>query len=325
MKIKNGKATDYFLEFFDAWCSRDSQAMTRLEAFIDDEFMGFGTAKHEVFQNPVAVVEQFKKEALQFPGRVTYQIHWISEIPLSAKTSIIIGEFKFIFHLEGEDAETQTIRITSGIRTRNGHYTIANFHISAPDISSEEEVFPGSVEPKIYEEISVLFTDFVGFTQIASSIPSKKLVEELNDLFTEFDKITTQKGISKIKTIGDSYMAAGGLKDPNVNHAIQCVEWAKEVLKYLKKRNEHSGIKWEIRIGIHTGSSIGGIIGKENKTFDLWGDTINISSRLEKQSLPNKINISAYTYELIKKNYECEYRGKIDIKGKGSIDMYFAQ
>jgi len=165
----------------------------------------------------------------------------------------------------------------------------------------------------------------VGFTQIASSIPAKKLVEELNDLFTEFDKITTQKGISKIKTIVDSYMAAGGLKDPSVNHAIQCIDWSKQVLKFLKKRNEHSGIKWEIRVGIHTGSSIGGIIGKENKMFDLWGDTIIIASRLEKQSLPNKINVSAYTYELIKKNYDCEYRGKIDIKGKGSIDMYFVR
>ena len=153
----------------------------------------------------------------------------------------------------------------------------------------------------------------------------KKLVEELNDLFTEFDQISTQEGISKIKTIGDSYMAAGGLKDPSANHAIQCIDWSKQVLKYLKKRNEYSGIKWEIRIGIHTGSSIGGIIGKENKTFDLWGDTINIASRLEKQSLPNKINVSAYTYELIKDNCECEYRGKIDIKGKGSIDMYFVK
>ncbi|MCK5367533.1 MAG: nuclear transport factor 2 family protein [Cyclobacteriaceae bacterium] len=325
MKINNGKATDYFLEFLDVWCSRDAQAMNKLESFIDDEFMGFGSAKHEVHRNSVEVFEEFKKEALLFPGRITIQTHWIKEITLNAKTSIIAGEFKVVFHLEGENVEIETIRITSVLRIRNEHYTIVNFHISVPDVTGEEEIFPGSAKPKTYEEISVLFTDFVGFTQIASSIPAKKLVEELNDLFTEFDKITTQKGISKIKTIGDSYMAAGGLKDPSANHAIQCIDWSKQVLKYLKKRNEYSGIKWEIRIGIHTGSSIGGIIGKENKTFDLWGDTINIASRLEKQSLPNKINVSAYTYELIKDNCECEYRGKIDIKGKGSIDMYFVK
>jgi class 3 adenylate cyclase len=131
------------------------------------------------------------------------------------------------------------------------------------------------------------------------------------------------KGLDQIKTIGDSYMAVAGLSNKNVNHAVQCVDWANEVINFLRKRNENKGIKWDIRIGIHTGSAVGGIIGKVKKSFDLWGDTINIASRLEKESSVNKINISAYTYEKIRDKYECLYRGKIEIKGKGPLDMYF--
>jgi class 3 adenylate cyclase len=118
-------------------------------------------------------------------------------------------------------------------------------------------------------------------------------------------------------------MAVAGLRNDNVNHAEQCVDWANEVIHFLRKRNENRGIKWDIRIGIHTGSAVGGIIGKVKKSFDLWGDTINIASRLEKESSVNKINISAYTFEKIRDTYECQYRGKIEIKGKGPLDMYF--
>ena len=325
MKTKNSKVQEAFIEFLDAWASRDSQTLEKIRSFIDDSFTAFGTGEHEIFYNSEDMFEQISKEISQIPSALEHTEKWINVIELDARTSLLNSELKFTFELDGKTIEIGPLRMTVVWYKRNGHYKIVNFHVSIPDISSKAEVFPGSVEPKKYEEVSVVFTDFVGFTHIASSIPAKKLVDELNEIFMEFDEITAMTGLDKIKTIRDSYMAVAGLNDSNTNRAMQCVEWSNKVLNYLKKRNEHMGIKWEIRIGIHTGSVVGGIIGKVKKTLDLWGDTINIASKLEKQSLPNKINVSAYTYELIKDNYEGEYRGKIDIKGKGSIDMYFVR
>jgi class 3 adenylate cyclase len=323
MKTDTGIVQDRFLEFLKVWCSRDSQTLAKFKSFIDDEFTGFGSAKHEIFRNSQDLFEQTKKEISQIPYPIDPDIKWIEEVKLDSNTSLINCEIRFTFKLNERPIEFGPLRITFVWFRRNNSYKIASLHASLPDIASEAEVFPGSIKPTNYEEISVVFTDFVGFTNIASSIPAKKLVDELNDIFMKFDEITNKKGLDKIKTIGDSYMAVAGLNNSNNNHAVQCVNWAKEVIKYLRKRNEHKGIKWDIRIGIHTGSAVGGIIGKIKKTFDLWGDTINIANRIEKESLINKINISAYTYEQIRDKYDCKYRGKIDIKGKGSLDMYF--
>ncbi len=323
MKKKSSKVQEAFVEFLKVHFSRDPQ--TSIESFLDDEFTGFGTAKHEYLRNPQDMIRQRNKEICQIPYPFEFDIKWIEETELDSRTSLLNSEVWFTYEKDGMTNEIGPVRMTAVWYRRNGSYKMVNLHASSPDISTESEVFPGSIEPTNYEEISVLFTDFEGFTNIASSIPAKKLVDELNEIFFEFDEITSRQGLDKIKTIGDSYMAVAGLNNKNVNHAIQCVDWSKEVINFLRKRNENRGIKWDIRIGIHTGSAVGGIIGKVKKSFDLWGDTINIASRLEKESSVNKINISAYTYEIIRGKYECTYRGKIEIKGKGPLDMYFVQ
>jgi len=193
-----------------------------------------------------------------------------------------------------------------------------------PEETARELEENGSATPRHYDSVSVLFTDFKSFTKLAESISPAELVEELDTYFKAFDDIIDKNGLEKIKTIGDAYMAAGGLNDEK-NHATSTVKVAKEMLNYLDQKNKKSGIKWEMRVGIHCGTVVGGVIGSQMLSFDLWGDTVNIASRMEKSGKANKINISAYTYDLIKQDIPCEYRGKIETKDRGQLDMYFVK
>ena len=183
----------------------------------------------------------------------------------------------------------------------------------------------GIIKPRRFEETSILFTDFKGFTNTVATMPAWKLVAELNEIFNFFDDLIEQKGLEKLKTIGDSYMIAGGLPRETTDHTIRCIEAAQKMLAYIRERNLTSSIKWEMRVGIHTGPVVAGVVGKKKFTYDVWGDTVNIASRMESSGIPGKINISAYTRDLVKDVYECEYRGKIEVKGKGKVDMYLVK
>lgn len=181
----------------------------------------------------------------------------------------------------------------------------------------------GKTQPVFYEEVSILFADFKGFTNIVASIPGKKLVQELDEIFQAYDDIVEEVGLEKIQTVGDAYLAACGVPEPDPNHAIKCVEAAKKIIAYLETRNESASIKWQVRLGIHTGPITAGVIGKKKFSYDLFGDTINVAARMESASEAGKINVSAYTHSLIRDTFACTYRGKIDAKGKGELDMYF--
>ena len=183
----------------------------------------------------------------------------------------------------------------------------------------------GTVLPKGFANVTLLFSDFKNFTNTSSTMSPEKLVGELNELFHSFDNVIEELGVEKIKTIGDAYMVASGVPNYESSHAEKCIDTGLKMIEVLEERNINTGIKWSMRIGIHTGSVVAGLVGKSRFTYDLWGDTVNIASRMESSGEPGMINISGVTYDLVKDIYDFDYRGKIDIKGKGEIDMYFVK
>ncbi|ABZ94936.1 Adenylate/guanylate cyclase [Leptospira biflexa serovar Patoc strain 'Patoc 1 (Ames)'] len=183
------------------------------------------------------------------------------------------------------------------------------------------------VKPQYFESVSVLFTDFVGFTKISENLSPEELVQELDGCFSQFDEISNHFNLEKLKTIGDAYMCAGGLPISNRSHPIDVCLAALEFRSFMLQMSEIKkalGLPfWELRIGIHSGPVTAGVIGNNKFTYDIWGDTVNTASRMESSGKPGKINISGETYNKIKDFFDCEYRGKIEAKGKGEVDMYF--
>lgn len=198
-----------------------------------------------------------------------------------------------------------------------------------PEETAEELKEKGSATPKHYDLVSVLFTDFKGFTNIAEKLTPQELVAELNNCFLEFDKIIDKYNLEKIKTIGDAYMCAGGIPIENTTNPVDIAKAGLEIKDYmenLKKEREAAGEDfWELRIGIHTGPVVAGVVGKNKFAYDIWGDAVNTASRMESSGVPGKVNISGTTYEIIKDQFECTYRGKVQAKNKGEIDMYIVE
>lgn len=174
-----------------------------------------------------------------------------------------------------------------------------------------------------HSNVSVLFTDFVNFTQTSEKLGVEELVNELNVNFTAFDRIMEKNSLEKIKTIGDAYLAVSGLPVAQEAHAQNAVNAALEIIAFVEKRKKELPYGLDIRIGIHSGPLIAGIIGVKKFAYDIWGDTVNIAARMEQNSEPGKINISEHTYSLISDKFDCTYRGKITAKNKGDMDMYF--
>lgn len=196
-----------------------------------------------------------------------------------------------------------------------------------PSEVAEELQKNGTATPRYYKMASVLFTDFKGFTKLAENLTPQEVISELDVFFMAFDDIVDKYGLEKIKTIGDSYMCAGGIPTENNSHPLNIVKAGLEMQQFILKRNAERAKmnlpEWNIRIGINTGQLVAGVVGKKKYAYDIWGSTVNVASRMESNGEPGRVNISAATYELIKDNYTCTHRGKIFAKNIGEVDMYF--
>ena len=189
----------------------------------------------------------------------------------------------------------------------------------------DEWKLKGAIYPRNYSMVSILFTDFYDFAKQTVELTPEEILNELNEIFYEFDDIIVKYDLEKLKTIGDSYMIGGGIPNELPDHAVRIVNTAIEMKNFINKRNKSSRHKWKLRAGINSGPVIAGVVGSNKFTYDVWGDTVNIASRMSSCCVPNEINISGPTFELIKDHFECEYRGKLNAKGKGEIDMYFVK
>lgn len=201
-------------------------------------------------------------------------------------------------------------------------------NILPAEIADELKQFGKSYARK-HEQVSVVFADIKGFTSIAEKLTPVKLVTQLDEVFGAFDNIIAKYGMEKIKTIGDAYMCASGLPLADNENAIKSVKAALDMQQFIKEFGAGNKIQnlpvFEIRIGIHTGPLVAGVVGLKKFAYDIWGDAVNLASQMEQHSEAGKVNISGETYSLIKDSFNCIYRGKIEAKSKGQVDMYFVE
>jgi class 3 adenylate cyclase len=237
---------------------------------------------------------------------------------------------KELDHVNGQLQTTnqelsQTLQLVSEERRKSDRLLLNIL----PETTATELKEKGAAAPRYYKLVSVLFADFAGFSHLASRLSPEEIVRYLNFYFLAFDEIIDRHGIEKIKTIGDAYMCAGGVPLANVTNPVDTVMAAMEmqafVLASKDKIRQESGVDWDLRIGVHSGELVAGVVGAKKFAYDIWGDTVNVAARLEEKSLPGRVNISAATYELVKDHFECSYRGEIQAKNINLMGMYFVE
>jgi class 3 adenylate cyclase len=253
--------------------------------------------------------------------------HAIESEILGEQAQKQLTNLNFMHNLEQKekDLEIEQLRNVDLKRERDRSESLL-LNILPAEVA-EELKEKGSAGAKLFDNVTVLFTDFKSFTKVSERLTPQQLVDELHACFSAFDHIMAKYNIEKIKTVGDAYLAVAGLPLVNNNHAGDMVKAAIEIREFMINRKLETENRkhetFEIRIGIHSGSVVAGIVGIKKFAYDIWGDTVNTAARMEQNSEPGKINISQTTYELVKDKFNCEYRGEIEAKNKGLLRMYF--
>ena len=188
---------------------------------------------------------------------------------------------------------------------------------------AEELKEEGICKPQYFENVTLFFSDFVGFTQVSVEMEPETLISHLNEMFSKFDEIMEKYNCERIKTIGDAYLAVCGIPHVDSNHAENILKASMEIRDYLEERKKTIKPEWEARMGVHSGSAVGAIVGTKKYIYDIFGDLVNTASRMESNSEPNKINVSESTWSLVKDKFTFEKREPVMVKGKGLMEMYF--
>ena len=243
-------------------------------------------------------------------------------------TSMFVFLFLIIFYFKSENEQQEELLETKNVTLAGEKQKSDNLLMNIlPYETAEELKHTGTAKSRGFSMVTVMFTDFRNFTAAAEVVSPEKLVSDIHRYFSMFDQVMSKYNIEKIKTIGDSYMCAGGLPEENDTNPADVVRAALEIQEFMaqvKREKERANeLFFECRLGIHTGPVIAGIVGTKKFAYDIWGDTVNIASRMESSGQVGKVNISGTTYGLVKDLFECEYRGKVAAKSKGEVDMYF--
>ncbi|MCB1158547.1 MAG: PAS domain S-box protein, partial [Leptospiraceae bacterium] len=325
-----------------------NKKITILLGFKNEEILGENPDKFFSEANLVELREKYIPAAKEVPSIIYYIISNNAQLDLIA--NLVNKKQESIVHLirgsllynqhgkkdgmvlvctnieELQRVQTQLIKTlekVDNLRKESEHLLL---NILPKDVAQELKT-KGNVKPVSYEYVTVLFTDFKGFTNVAEKLNPEELIMELDTCFTSFDKIIENYSIEKLKTIGDAYMCAGGIPLRNRSNPFDVVLAALQVREFMEalkeERIKQNQTYFELRIGIHTGALVAGVVGKNKFAYDIWGDTVNMASRMESSGTPGKVNISIVTYGIIKDFFDCEARGMVYAKRKGDVEMFF--
>ena len=333
-QILNGKDTQHLKLPEDYQNNEIRQVTSYLNKLISEynefsqamQLLSEGELKNYISSGKLSIQQSFK--TLQSNLRhLTWKTQQISNGDFTQQIDFM-GDFSTAFNSMANQLKDAFEKIES----QNKELKIANEIIQREKEKSDKlllNILPvkvandlkttGTTKPETFNNVTVFFSDIVGFTKLSANLEPFLLINELNEIFTTFDNIIEKNHCERIKTIGDAYLAVCGMPNKDDNHAENIVKSAIEIIHSLNHKNNHSKIKWETRIGIHTGKVVGGVVGIKKYIYDVFGDTINTTSRMESNSNPMKINISESTYQLVKNKFDFIEREPIEVKGKGKL------
>jgi len=307
--------------------------MTQETVILDD------ASKSQLFGNDTFIKSRGCKSVLCIPllnmGKVQAVIYLANDVTSGAFTERRVGLLKLLagqmaISIENalfySELEQKVEERTNELRIEKKKSDDLLLNILPEDIANELKE-TGNTKPRSYELATVMFTDFENFTSKSEKLSPEELVAIVDTCFKKFDEITSKYNIEKIKTIGDAYLCVSGVPDKKDHSAVNVVKAAIEIVEFIIsfRQSASENSYFDIRIGIHTGPLVAGVVGDKKFAFDIWGDTVNTASRMEQNSEPNKINISQSTYDLVKDTFPCKFRGKKAAKNKGMIEMYFVE
>ena len=301
---------------------------------IEEEFVDISPGEYEIRISSKTQWGNWSSSPLVFKFEITppfWMTRWFQIGSVFLFLGLLLTSFKL--RTRKLEREKEKLELLVAERTRDlneeKHKSEELLLNILPFEVANELKMNGYAKTRKYEKASVLFTDFKGFTKMSSNMSPEKLVRKLDEIFVGFDEVIDNNNLEKIKTIGDSYMCVSGIPEDNPNQVKNIVLAGLQLIDVINRFNEkqkNSGEpEWGLRVGIHTGDLIAGVVGKKKFAYDVWGDTVNVASRMESNSEPGKVNISNETYEEVKLFFDCTFRGRIIAKNRGELEMYFVE